>query len=187
MIEAELKARVRDPDGVRQLLVDRAGVEEAATYSDTYYDWPDRSLTAGEWELRVRVVETASGTRTLLTYKEPPADAASGSKPEHETRLDDGHPVDVMLRGLGLTVLVQLTKHCRNYRFTAHGRDMLATLVTVPELDGTFLELETQTEPADLERALTTVRKVLDELGVLDSLDPTDYTDAVIRARGVPS
>jgi hypothetical protein len=39
--------------------------------------------------------------------------------------------------------LVSFEKHCTNYRFRVEGRDLLATVVTVPELDGTFLELET--------------------------------------------
>ncbi|HEX6443605.1 MAG TPA: class IV adenylate cyclase [Streptosporangiales bacterium] len=184
MIEAELKARVHAPDTVRARLAGLAD-EEAATYADTYYDWPDRRLTNGGWELRVRVVETDAGRRTLLTYKEPPADTGSGSKPEHETAVDDDRPVDVMLRGLGLTVLVELTKHCRNYRFRVHGRDMLATLVTVPELHGTFLEVETIAEPNELDAALGAVRAVLDDLDLLDDLDATDYTDAVMRARGL--
>ena len=44
--------------------------------------------------------------------------------------------------------------HCANDRFTAKGRDMLATIVTVPEIDGTFVELEALTGEADLAAAL---------------------------------
>ena len=44
----------------------------------------------------------------------------------------------------------------RNYRFTRDGRDLLATLVHVPELDGTFLEIETVVaETRDIDSALT--------------------------------
>ena len=79
-------------------------------------------------------------------------------------------------------------KHCANYAFTASGRDILATLVTVPELDRTFIEIETMTtDPDDLEPALADVRSVLDELGVPRSDLTTDlYTHAVMKNRRIP-
>ncbi|MDH6579036.1 adenylate cyclase class IV [Kitasatospora sp. MAP5-34] len=62
---------------------------------------------------------------------------------------------------------------------------MLATLVRVPEIDGTFLELETLVEEeADVPAALEAVRGVLHRLGIEDD-DLTNelYTDAVAAAR----
>ncbi|WP_307796625.1 hypothetical protein [Actinomadura barringtoniae] len=111
-------------------------------------------------------------------------DEASGSKPEHETKVADLTVIDTVLRALGAVEYVRLTKHCANYRFTASGRNMLATMVTVPELDGTFIELETLAEPDDLASALADVRAVLTVLGI-DERDLTSeqYTDAVINAR----
>src|SRR6266545_882406 len=44
MIEAELKARVTDPEQVYQRLAARAA-ERRSVYHDTYFDRPDRSLT----------------------------------------------------------------------------------------------------------------------------------------------
>jgi adenylate cyclase class 2 len=60
---------------------------------------------------------------------------------------------------------------------------MLATLVTVPEIDGTFLEVETITDD-DLTAALDAVRAVLTDLGIEDhDLTSEQYTDAVIASR----
>jgi adenylate cyclase class 2 len=183
VIEAELKARVRDPAALRGRLR-RLASEELSVYRDTYYDRPGRDLTAQGRELRVRVMETSGVRRAVLTYKEPAADAASGSKPEHETKVADAAVVDDILRALGLEHLVAFEKHCANYRFTAKGRDMLATVVTVPEIDGTFIELETLTGQAGLAAALGDVRAVLGELGIGENdLTTEQYTDAVIRAR----
>ena len=183
MIEAELKARVRDPAALRDRLR-RLASEEISLYRDIYYDRPGRELTAQGRELRVRVMETSGVRRAVLTYKEPAADAASGSKPEHETKVADAAVVDQILRALGLEHLVAFEKHCANYRFTARGRDMLATMVTVPEIDGTFLELETLTDETGLDAALGDVRTVLGELGIgQDDLTTEQYTDAVLRAR----
>ena len=183
MIEAALKARVRDPAALRGRLR-RLASEELSLYRDTYYDRPGRELTAQGRELRVRVMETSGVRRAVLTYKEPAADAASGSKPEHETKVADAAVVDQILRALGLEHLVAFEKHCANYRFTARGRDMLATVVTVPEIDGTFVELETLTDEADLAAALGDVRAVLAELDITeDDVTTEQYTDAVMRAR----
>lgn len=183
MIEAELKARVHDPGALRDRLR-RLASEELSVYRDTYYDGADRELTAQGRELRVRVMETSGVRRAVLTYKEPAADAASGSKPEHETKVADAAVVDEILRALGLEHLVVFEKHCANYRFTTKGRDMLATVVTVPEIDGTFVELETLAGEADLAAALGDVRTVLGELGIAeDDLTTEQYTDAVMRAR----
>jgi adenylate cyclase class 2 len=183
VIEAELKARVREPDALRGRLR-RLADEERSTYRDTYYDRPGHDLTDADRELRVRVVETDELRRTVLTYKEPAVDAGSGSKPEHETKVADAAVIDTVFRALGLEPLVAFEKRCVNYRFTAHGRDMLATVVTVPEIDGTFVELETMADEAETDAALGDVRAVLHDLGITDDdLTTEQYTDAVMRAR----
>lgn len=65
------------------------------------------------------------------------------------------------------------------------GRELLATLVTVPELDGTFIELETVVPEAELAEALEVVRTTLRQLGITDSdLTTEQYTDAVLATRG---
>lgn len=183
MIEAELKARVREPGAVRGRLR-RLADEERSTYRDTYYDRPGRDLTDDGHELRVRVIETGAVHRTVLTYKEPAIDAGSGSKPEHETAVADAAVLDAVFRRLGLEHLVAFEKHCANYRFTAQGRDMLATVVTVPEIDGTFIELETMADEEDLDAALADIRTVLYDLGIAEEdLTTEQYTDAVMQAR----
>jgi len=84
VIEAELKARLRDPSAVRDRLGARAPVERAI-HRDTYYDEPHGRLEREGRELRLRTVETPDHVLHLLTYKEASVDEASGSKPEYET------------------------------------------------------------------------------------------------------
>lgn len=183
MIEAELKARVHDAVGLRRALR-RRGSEEIGLYRDTYYDRPDRELTEHGREVRLRVVETGSVRRAILTYKEPPVDVASGSKPEHETFIADESVVEAVLLAAGLERVVSFEKHCANYRFTEHGRDFFATIATVPEISGTFIELETMVSEAETSPALNDVRAVLHDLGITDDdLTTEQYTEAVIRAR----
>jgi hypothetical protein len=59
-----------------------------------------------------------------------------------------------------------------------------STVVQVPEIDGTFLEVETMAEADDVPAALEAVRDVIAGLGVGDEEFTTElYTDAVRAAR----
>lgn len=183
MIEAELKARLSDPDSVRAALARRAPAE-TAVYSDVYYDTPGGDLDRAGRELRLRAVETTDTIRHLLTFKEPAVDERSGSKPEHETTVATPAAVAHMLQALGYHPVVQLKKECENHRFAEGGREFLATVVRVPEIDGTFLEVETMADGEDVDEALTAVRSLLAEFGVDDAQITTElYTDAVRAAR----
>ncbi|MGW6915470.1 class IV adenylate cyclase [Kitasatospora sp. NPDC054939] len=183
-IEAELKAHVRDPEGVLTKLEAQHGAGRAEVYRDTYYDAPDGSLMAADRELRIRTVHSPGATRTVLTYKGPRVDE-SGSKPESETELNDPDAGHAIMRGLGYVPCIAFEKRCRNYRFSREGRALLATLVRVPELgDATFIEVETAAEDDDLGPALDVVRAVLADLNIgEDDLTNELYTDAVAAAR----
>jgi adenylate cyclase class 2 len=182
VIEAEVKARVRDPDRVRALLRLHAA-ERLSRYYDTYFDRPGRPLTQAGRELRLRVVDEGGHRRSLLTCKAPAVDEQTGSKPETEIEVSDAGATDQILLALGFTHLVAFEKNCANYAFTLAGRDILATLVTVPELDGTFIEVETLTsDPGDVGSAVADVRAVLGELGIASTDLTTElYTEAVMQ------
>jgi adenylate cyclase class 2 len=184
MIEAELKARVKDVESVRAWLRARAE-EEEATYHDTYFDWPDHRLDAEGREIRLRNITSLSGIKHLLTYKQSPVDSSSGAKPEHETTVADPDPLVAMFRDLGLIELVRLTKDCQNYRFTYGKRAILATLVTVREIQGTFLEVETLADDGEVNDALGLVREIMIKLGLGGTLERSSYTEAVIEARKI--
>ena len=182
-IEAELKARVRDTPALLAALDGRAK-GESAVYRDHYFDSLDGSFTAVGHELRVRTVETHDSTRHVLTYKAPAVDETSGSKPEHETKVADPDAVIAIVHGLGYRTQIAFTKHCRNFSLHEQGRDLLATVVTVPEIDGTFIEVETIIPAEDeLAAALEILRSVLADLGIHEA-DLTNelYTDAVAEA-----
>ena len=72
-----------------------------------------------------------------------------------------------------------------NYRFPASGRTLLATLVHLPELEQTYVEIESivNTE-ADVGPALGTIRAILGELGIQRTEETTEtYTNAVAARR----
>lgn len=185
MIEAELKARVTDPEALNGLLEAAGGTPERATYQDAYYD-RHGALTADGCELRVRTVTTGAGVRTVLTYKGRVLDAATGSKSEAETRIEDRAAVAAILEGLGYAAFIAFTKHCANYQIsTPAGRKVLATVVQVPELDGTFLEVETMVDgEVGMSAALDDLRALLLDLDIEPGALTTElYTEAVAAAR----
>ncbi|MER6355683.1 class IV adenylate cyclase [Streptomyces sp. NPDC001634] len=183
MIEAELKARVHSPEAVMRQL-DQLATARVEVYQDSYYDRPDGSLEKAGEELRVRTVHGADGIRTVLTHKGAMVDVDSGSKPEHETRVEDSEATHAILRGLGYVPVIAFEKRCRNYDFEARGRQMLATLVRLTEIDGTFLEVETLVDEDEVSAALDDIRAVLADLGIgPEDLTRELYTDAVAAQR----
>ncbi|MFD6431381.1 class IV adenylate cyclase [Streptomyces venezuelae] len=183
MIEAELKARVREPEAVLARLDERARAR-SEVYQDTYYDRPDGVLDGAGEELRVRTVRGERSTRTLLTFKAAAVDAVSGSKPEEETDIADAEAAHRILRGLGYVETIAFEKQCLNYDFEARGWRMLATFVRVPEIEGTFLEVETLVDESAVVQALSDIRAVFGELGIGEAdLTRETYTDAVAQRR----
>jgi adenylate cyclase class 2 len=181
-VEVELKARLRDPSETLARLRQRAH-GEASIYHDTYYDWPDRRLEInGRQELRLRLIEMAEETRALITFKGVMIDSAS--TPEFETKVGSVDIAGNILAALGLEPVIHYTKHCENFRFQVLGRLIVATTVSVPEIEGTFLEVETLVSDEDeIGPATRSVRDVLSDLGLGDDdLEPTFYID-LVRSR----
>lgn len=107
------------------------------------------------------------------------------SKPEYETIVATPDAVAHMIQALGYGPVIELTKDCENYRFADSGRDFLATVVRVPEIDGTYVELETMAAEDQVDAALGAVRALHNQLGVAaDDVTTELYTDAVRAARG---
>jgi adenylate cyclase class 2 len=183
-IEVELKARLTDPNTVVARLGEHAK-GETSTYRDTYYDWPDRHLELdGRRELRLRIVETGTETTCLWTFKGAMLDTAS--TPEYETVVADANAAHTILIALGLEPVIDYTKQCLNFRFEYNDRQVVATVVQVPEIDGVFLEAETLVpDGEDTTTARDTIVGLLNELGLgEDDLEPTFYID-LVRARRV--
>ncbi|MBB5913599.1 adenylate cyclase class 2 [Nocardia transvalensis] len=183
MIEAEYKARLADPDRVRGLLNGKANPDRVS-YQDTYFDREDGSLTSRDQELRLRTVSGNKGSEHLLTFKDATVDQETGSKPEFETLVGERESAEEIIKHLGFRPDISFTKNCENYRYAAAGRDVLATVVTVPEIDGVFLEIETLVPDGELDSALADLRGELAELGISPDQWTTElYTDAVRKSR----
>ncbi len=97
--EIELKYRVKDFLGVKEILLQRCAVliREAAEEKNTVYDFPDGSLKRSGTLLRLR--EFCGDV--ILTVKEPGLPAAMKTRREHETVLSTSvHAAEEMLKAL---------------------------------------------------------------------------------------
>ncbi|MFE6366029.1 hypothetical protein ACFVP3_39510 [Streptomyces sp. NPDC057806] len=79
-------------------------------------------------------------------------------------------------------MVAQRQQRAAESAYVGRGRRMLATLARVPEIEGTFLEIETLVDENDLTAALDDIGAVLDELGITPKdLTRDTYTDAAQR------
>lgn len=163
MYEVELKVRT-DHETVRERLADTdATRRETVEQIDTYYDAPDRDFAETDEALRIRT-ERADGVTTRLTYKGPLVEAASKTRKEAETAVEDADAMADILSGLGYEPAAEVRKERVRYDF----RGYTVTLDSVDGL-GEFVEVETETE-TDVATARNGARDVMDTLG----LDPDE-------------
>ncbi len=191
MFEAELKYRARRADMpaiTRAMLAMAREAPVRERYLDVYFDDPAGSLEKTGRELRVRERrdETTGVAQAALTFKEPPFDAASRSKPEWETAVSDAATLRAILAGLGFRESVCLTKRCLNATVRHQGRTYALTLAEVDGLDGAFVEIERQcASKEEARRALEEAACLAAALGFSqDDLSPGYYTDMVRDRRG---
>jgi adenylate cyclase class 2 len=183
VIEVEMKARVGDPDQLLAALRDRAA-GEPSTYRDTYFDFPDRRLDNHcRQQVRLRVIETGRGHRCVWTFKGAMLDPSA--TPEVETEVARADAAEAILTALGLRPTISYTKECENFAFDAYGRRIVATVVRVPELAGTFVEIEVLVpDPAEAGAARDAIHRVIADLRLRESdLEPAFYVDLVAASR----
>jgi len=186
MYEVEVKVRA-DHDAVRDALADRgADRVDAVVQEDTYYDAPHRDFAETDEALRIRRERSlghngagddganddraSEDARTdewtaRITYKGPLLEAESKSREEHETAVADGETAAAIFDGLGFEPAATVSKEREHY-------DVEEYVLTLDEVEGLgqFVEVETETDDADIAAARDGARSLLESLG----LDPDE-------------
>ncbi|RCU46085.1 class IV adenylate cyclase [Haloplanus salinus] len=165
MYEVELKLRASH-DAVRERL-DALGAERTGTVSqvDTYYDAPHRDFAETDEALRIRREERGGESVTRVTYKGPLVEAASKTREEIETGVEDHDRFDDILAALGFSPAAEVTKDRERYALD----DYVVTLDTVAGL-GEFVEIERDAPEDAVESTRQGAVSHLRSLG----LDPDD-------------
>jgi adenylate cyclase class 2 len=165
MYEVELKVRASHR-AVRERL-DALGAEGlgTVTQTDTYYDAPHRDFAETDEALRIRREEHPDGSATRLTYKGPLVEAASKTRREAETAVDDAEALAAVLDGLGFTPAAVVEKERDRYALDGYA----VTLDTVDGL-GEFVEIDREASESAVETVREGAVERLRDLG----LDPDD-------------
>ena len=179
MYEVELKLRA-DHESLRGRL-DNAGADrvEDCRQIDTYYDAPHRSFADTDEALRIRREEPADGDAvTKLTYKGPLVEAASKTRSEHETAVDDDEALQGVLAGLGFEPAATVKKDRTYYDFEGY-----TLVLDAVEGLGEFVEIEREVAESEIDAAREEAIDLLKQLG----LDPdeqirTSYLGLLIAA-----
>lgn len=187
MYEVELTAIVKNKAEVLKKLAKYA--EKPAfevIYDDLYFD-KNSELNQQDSELRIRRKSFPQSGKTTnwLTLKKAPFDQKTRSKPEFETEIADFESAEAIFKGLGYTLDSRYTKNCMFYYATYKNIALEISVVELPELTGTFIEIETQTEEFNqTETHFKVLYDFLKALGMSETdLTTMQYQDAVRESR----
>jgi adenylate cyclase class 2 len=163
MYEVELKVRAAHGPVRERLSALGAESTGAVTQIDTYYDAPHRDFAATDEALRLRRERRDGDAATRLTYKGPLVEAASKTRREVETTVDDADQLADILDALGFAPAAVVEKE--RERFAVD--DYTVTLDTVADL-GEFVEIEREAAESEVESVREGAVSRLRDLG----LDP---------------
>lgn len=167
MYEVEVKLRADHGPVRRRLSALDAEPLGTVEQADTYYGHPVRDFAETDEALRIRretrEEDADADPRARVTYKGPLVEAASKTREEFETGVDDGETLATVLDELGFEAVATVEKTRERFRVDEY----TVTLDTVDGL-GEFVEVETESE--DVEPAREGAYDLLREL----ELDPDE-------------
>lgn len=187
MFEVELKAILKDKKSIAAIIesYDFSSKEELS-YESIYFD-SNNTFSNSHRELRLRCIKDkrSSIIKNLITYKDPPFDVFSRSKPEIEIEINDLEESIALLKKLGYEKSLRFEKKCINYKLEYQGLELMITLAFVEELNQHFIEVESPTaHENEFEQRFTIIKTFLSEIGVKDEdLTNEYYTEAILKNR----
>jgi len=150
MLELELKACVPDAAGARARVVAAGGrLVFDGRMEDRRFDTPDRTESARDHVLRVRVYRDRSGDRALLDWKGPTSTTPDGYKSREEvsTGIGSAETAVMILTQLGYVITRAIDRTVMQYSLG----DATVRFERYPRMDDL---VEVEGPPADLERAI---------------------------------
>lgn len=162
--------------------------KEEVIYDSIYFEFDsDNKLTIDHKELRLRIIKDSNSktSKTLLTYKDPPFDIFSRSKPEVEIEISNSADGIEILKKLGYQIMMRFEKRCTNINLMHQETELFITIAYVSELEQSFIEVESPTEfLKDIDHRFKVVRDFLTQIGIKDEeLTNEYYTEAIMKKR----
>jgi adenylate cyclase class 2 len=163
-LEVELKFLGVEPARLEQQLVDRgARLGGTLSQADEYFAHPNRNFAETDEALRIR----SEGERRVLTYKGPKLPGAVKIREEIEVDVGAGQEAGLkrILDQLGFRSVAVVAKTRRSWLLTYSGRDLKVEIDDVERL-GSFVEIESVTDPQNVAATETAILQLAQELGL---------------------
>jgi len=174
--EVEQKFRVDDAAKFEERLAD-LGIHfgDPVRQDDTYYAHPTRDFAATDEALRTRSI----GDQHFITYKGPRIDATTKTRKELELPLaTTAEEFAELLKAVGFQKVSSVRKSRRSASYKLNDREIEIDLDEVDDL-GSFVELETICNEAQVESATASMGRVAEKLG-LSGAERRSYLELLI-------
>lgn len=180
--EVENKYRVADAPALMAEVRALGGeLGEPRRQVDVYYAHPARDFAQTDEALRIRRV----GEEAFVTYKGPKIDAATKTREEIELPLAGGASAagdyGRLLEALGFRPVAEVAKQRRLVAIAWHGRHFEVAFDEVESV-GTFVELETSADTAQLAAARAALAALAEKLNLRDS-ERRSYLELLLLSR----
>jgi len=145
-VEIEIKMRLTNPGALEQRLeaLEAEHIHEISEIN-TYFDTPDHTLKSSDQGLRLRIEQSGTSHRAIITHKGPRAHGATKSRAETEVEILDAAAGEGLLRALGYQPVLTFQKQRRSWRLG----DCRIELDELPHI-GQFIEVEGPSESSVL-------------------------------------
>ena len=152
MIEVEIKARIQNPDDIRQRFIKENGIYQfSLLHEDTYYNMPIELRDFKETDEALRIRKSVKFYRDepknkqqnyYITYKGAKLDDSTKTRKEMESKVEDGEILKDILRTLGFREVLTVKKERELYSFTYQDKKIEVLIDYLPVLEQHFIEVE---------------------------------------------
>ena len=157
MIEVEIKAKVSDPDSIREKFKSKEGKYIISLHhEDTYFNMPEklRDFRKTDEALRIRKsIEYEEGFESsenkinyYLTYKGKKLDSLTKTRKELEISVSNGEIMKDLLNSLGFRDFLTVVKERELYEVHYKDKVIITLIDYIPILNEYFIEVELITE-----------------------------------------
>ncbi len=157
MIEVEIKAKISDPDAIREKFKSKDGKYILSLHhEDTYFNMPEklRDFRKTDEALRIRksieyedeFESSENKINYYLTYKGKKLDSLTKTRKELEISVSNGEIMKDLLNSLGFRDVLTVVKDRELYEVHYKDKIIIALIDYIPILNEWFIEVELITE-----------------------------------------
>ncbi|MBM4240613.1 MAG: class IV adenylate cyclase [Euryarchaeota archaeon] len=174
MIEVEVKARVRNFDGIEKELTEIGATKIKKEHQeDVYFNAPHRDFAKTDEALRIRKTFQKKASKIILTYKGAKMDKISKTRKEIEVEIENVEKATLILENLGFSPVATIKKDRESYFL-----DGFIICLDNVHMVGNFVEIEKEAkEGDDFKTVVEEIFKIYEKLGVTEGFERRSYLE----------